>query len=132
MDRLAESLADEGRESAVNAILELTDLVSDPSKVSLVPSEAIPALRGKLAELDTLLLGRLLSGGNGKAKTQGDGDHLLGAKQTAARLGMSLDYVYKNASEFPFAVKQGRRLLFSESGLERYLQDKLDKKYFDI
>ena len=47
-------------------------------------------------------------------------------------MGMSLDYVYKNASEFPFAVKEGRRVLFSERGLERYLQKKMKRKELDI
>jgi len=116
---------------SLTAVPKLTDLLEDPAKVSLLPAEAIPAVRGelagKVARLDTLLLARLLSGSNGQAKGQRSGDRLLNAKETAARMGVSLDYVYDHAAEFPFSMREGRRLLFSEVGLERYLRQKIEK-----
>ena len=103
------------------SIPKLSELLEDPDRVSALPLEAVPTIRGELAKLDTLLLMRVaMAQSNGQA--QPDGDRLLSAKEVAGRMGMSLDYVYKNASEFPFAVKEGRRVLFSECGLEQYLQ----------
>lgn len=70
---------------------KLAELVEHPERVSSVPLEAVPAMRGKLAEIDTLLLGRLLQSSNGQGKTLPERDRLLDARETAARLGMSLD-----------------------------------------
>ncbi|MBI2817811.1 MAG: hypothetical protein HYX72_12810 [Acidobacteria bacterium] len=39
----------------MNSIPKLSELLEQPEKVSTLPLEAVPALRGKLAELDTLL-----------------------------------------------------------------------------
>jgi predicted DNA-binding transcriptional regulator AlpA len=47
-------------------------------------------------------------------------EHNLSAKEAAARLGVSTAYLYKNAGRFPFALRTGRRLLFSSRGLERW------------
>ena len=39
----------------MNAVPRLSELLEHPERVSLLPPEAIPVMRGKLAELDTLL-----------------------------------------------------------------------------
>ena len=54
------------------------------------------------------------------ATTQGV-DRNLDVASAAARLGMSEDWLYRNASELPFVVRLGRRLLFSERGIEAFL-----------
>jgi len=118
--------------SSLSPVPKLAELVEHPERVSNVPLEAVPAMRGKLAELDTLLLGRLLQSSNGQGKTLPERDRLLDARETASRLGMSLDYVYKHTEEFPFAVKEGRRVLFSERGLEQYLRRKMREKGLDV
>ena len=66
----------------------LSDLMIDPDKVSLLPPEAIPVLRGELARLDSLLLARLFAGSNGKADRP-DGDRRLGVEEAASKLGTS-------------------------------------------
>ena len=111
----------------MNVVPKLRDLVSDPSKVSLVPSEVIPALRGKLAELDTLLLGRLLQPGNGQVEQSADGDTLLTVKEAAAKLGTSADWVYRHSRTLPFLVRIGRKVLFSEAGIERYIPARMGR-----
>jgi len=45
------------------AVPTLTDLLSDPARISALPREAIAELRGQIAKLDTLLLSRLLGSG---------------------------------------------------------------------
>jgi predicted DNA-binding transcriptional regulator AlpA len=108
----------------VNVVPKLTELVSDPNKVSLVPAEAIPVLRRKLAELDTLLLGRLLQSGNDQGQTPADGDRLLDVKEAAAKLSRSEDYLYRNAGKLPFTVRDGRCLRFSEAGIDRWIRQR--------
>jgi excisionase family DNA binding protein len=49
------------------------------------------------------------------------GDRNLNVKQAAARLGLSAEFVYRHADELG-SVRLGRRLLFSERALERFLQ----------
>ena len=44
-------------------------------------------------------------------------DRNLCARETARRLGVSFPYLYKHASEYPFALRIGRRIVFSARGL---------------
>jgi predicted DNA-binding transcriptional regulator AlpA len=96
----------------------------DPSKVTLVPPEAIPTLRGELAHLDTLLLVRLLGGSNSKTEAVQSGDRLLGVKEAAAKLGKSPGTLYKTAGKYPFTVRDGRTLRFSEEGIEKFIRQR--------
>ena len=106
---------------------KLVDLLEYPERVSLVTSEAIPALRGKLAELDTLLLGRLLQSGNGQVEHSADGDRLLTAKVAGAKLGTSADWLYRHSRTLPFVVHIGRKVLFSEAGIEKYIRQRMGR-----
>jgi predicted DNA-binding transcriptional regulator AlpA len=47
-------------------------------------------------------------------------DRNISADEAAQRLGMSKDWLYKNAEHLPFAVRIGRRVLFSTKGMERW------------
>ena len=50
-------------------------------------------------------------------------DRLLGVEETAARLGVTKDWLYHHRKDLPFAVKLGPRVLrFSAVKLERYLE----------
>ena len=107
-------------------ILKLAELLADPAKVSLVPTEAIPDMRGELAKLDTLLLARLLTASNGTAETWLKRDRLLGVADAAAKLGATRDWVYRNADHLPFTVRLGKKQLrFSEAGIERYIRHRV-------
>jgi len=45
----------------------------------------------------------------------------INAKQLAARMGRSLDYVYRHAPRWPFTVRDGTRALaFDEAGYVRW------------
>jgi predicted DNA-binding transcriptional regulator AlpA len=102
----------------------LTDLLSDPERVSALPREAIAELRGQLARLDTILLGRLID----SAQAQPDaanGDSLLDVTAAAARLGTSEDWIYSHADALPFTVRVGKKhLRFSEAGIGRYIRQR--------
>jgi predicted DNA-binding transcriptional regulator AlpA len=48
-------------------------------------------------------------------------DRLLSAEEAAKRLGMSREWVYKNAERLPFALRIGTRTMrFSERGIARW------------
>ena len=105
-------------------IPKLADLITEPGKVSDVPIEAIAKLRGQLSELDTMLLSRLLgAGGNGNVESR-EGDRLLTVTEAAGKLGKSKDALYRHANKFPFTVRDGRQVRFSEKGIEKYIRQR--------
>jgi predicted DNA-binding transcriptional regulator AlpA len=48
----------------------------------------------------------------------------INAKQLAARMGRSLDYVYRHARRWPFTVREGRAVAFDEAGYVRWQRTK--------
>jgi predicted DNA-binding transcriptional regulator AlpA len=91
------------------------------SMVKEAASEALPELIGDLETAKAAAWARLATPAVAR-RPQGAGvqDCNLGAEEAARRLGMSRDWLYKNASHLPFAVRIGRRVLFSAQGLERW------------
>ena len=93
---------------------DLTALVRDTDPADL------PRLIGELAAAQAAALARLTTAtlvhGNGSA----DADRNLDAAEAARRLGVSKGYLYRNAKRLPFAVRIGRRLVFSAQGLGRW------------
>jgi predicted DNA-binding transcriptional regulator AlpA len=102
-------------------ISSLATLVVDPSRVADVPVEALPALALQLAALQAAVAARLV----GELRREDGPDRLLTVKQAAPVLGMSADWLYRNADRLPFTRRTGRRTLrFSERSLTRYLADR--------
>jgi excisionase family DNA binding protein len=99
--------------------MKLSDLLSDPAVIERLSRESIAALRGELAHLDTLLLGRLFT-----PKDPEPEDQLLTVSEAAARLGVSTDYLYHHP-ELPFTRRMGRKLLFSARGIEKHISQKI-------
>lgn len=101
----------------------LQEIIAEPARVSALPTEAIPALRGELARLDTILLTRLLAMTT-NAESDSD-DQLLDAAEAAAKLGTSEDWVYRHAKTLPFTVRIGKKSLrFSKAGIDRYIRQR--------
>jgi predicted DNA-binding transcriptional regulator AlpA len=48
-------------------------------------------------------------------------DRLLNAEEVAARLQVTPAFVYKKARDYPFTIRQGRYVRFSQNGLTKYL-----------
>jgi predicted DNA-binding transcriptional regulator AlpA len=84
--------------------------------------EDLPGLIGLLAEIEALAqLALKTANDRGSESARDDKPETnLSAAEAARRLGMSRDWLYKNASSLPFAVRIGRRLLFDAKGLERW------------
>ena len=49
-------------------------------------------------------------------------DFLLTAAEVAQCLRVTKEHVYRNAPHYPFTVREGRYVRFSQAGLTRYLE----------
>lgn len=76
------------------------------------------ALVVALAARQSALAGRLLE----VPKVEQQPDRLLSIEECAQRLGVSERYVYRHASQWSFTRREGRRVLFSELGLQRHME----------
>jgi predicted DNA-binding transcriptional regulator AlpA len=95
----------EDEHRAPASIAWLSTLVIDPARVGEVPSELVPVLVLRVA-----------------GEPVGD-DELLDVNETARRLAVSRDWVYRNGKVLPFAMRVGtRHLRFSSRGLDRWLR----------
>jgi hypothetical protein len=84
-----------------------------------VSPEDLPALLGELEQVRYTAIARL----SGPATTSiRDGDRLVPVEEAADRLGISTDYLYRHADEYPFTRRIGGRLLFSTSGIGQFIQ----------
>jgi hypothetical protein len=84
-----------------------------------LPAGDLPRLIGELEEIRCTAMARL----SAPAPTQSQADELLNAAEAARRLGVSQDYLYRHHRTFAFARRVGRRLLFSASGIEKYIRN---------
>jgi hypothetical protein len=101
------------------ALATLADLAAQPERVNdLAPGQA-RAYLAQLVPLQSALLARAFARDGSGSR----GDRLLSVKEAAAKLGQSLHYVYKHADAFPFVVRNGRALRFSEVGMERWIRE---------
>jgi excisionase family DNA binding protein len=81
--------------------------------------EELPVLLGELEIIRATALMRIT-----QPTPVVQADELLGIEDTAERLGVSVDYVYRNAKNLPFTRRIGRKLLFSSRGIDQYISRK--------
>jgi len=84
-----------------------------------LPAEELPGLIGRLEAAKATAWARLTAPVAHQAH-----DELLDVDTAAERLGVSQDYLYRHAEEYPFTRRQGRRLLFSALGIDKYIRQK--------
>lgn len=82
-----------------------------------VPVEALPVFLGKLETIRITALARLQA----PVAAIRPEDQLLDVDAAAGRLGVSPGYLYRHHVEFAFTRRIGKRLLFSASGIENYI-----------
>jgi excisionase family DNA binding protein len=83
-----------------------------------LPPEQLPMLLGEIEVVRCTAIARLTA----TAPVQSCGsDELLGIEEAARRLGMSKDYLYRHSAEFHFTRRIGRKLLFSNAGINAYI-----------
>lgn len=81
--------------------------------------EQCPRLIGELERLKASLWLRMAAPAHRQATPQPD--CLLTAEEVAQRLRVTKEYVYRHARKYPFTVREGRYVRFSQAGLTRYL-----------
>jgi predicted DNA-binding transcriptional regulator AlpA len=83
--------------------------------------EDLPSLAGVLARAQAEVMARIVAPRLPEVPTTTGN---LSAEDAAARLGMSTDWLYREArnDRLPFAVKIGRRVVIDAAGLERWRQ----------
>ena len=110
-------------------IPRLEELAENPSSAATLPLAVVEALLGKNAVVQSVLLYRLLvlRAGSEQAEHSADGDRLLDVKAAATKLGKSTDALYRNADKYPFTVRDGRSLRFSEQGIEKYIRQRMGR-----
>jgi excisionase family DNA binding protein len=94
--------------------------IGDVDALDAVPIEQVPALIAGLAAAQGQLAARLLAR-NDAARVADPSDRLLTVEQAAGRIGMSSDWLYRNARRLPFTRRAGRSLRFSEKGVDRWI-----------
>lgn len=86
--------------------------------IARVPPSDLPALvvalSARLSAVGGLALQTAAAEGRTSRALEGP-DRNVSAKEAASRLGVSTEYLYKNARIFPFAVRIGRRLPRAEA-----------------
>lgn len=112
---------------SLTPVPSLDQLAQDPAKASVLPLDATEKLLAQTHVVQGALLGRLLAaranvpaGGNDQAESSRD--RLLSVKEVAQKLGLSEDHLYRHRDEYPFTVREGRRILFSERGIEDWIR----------
>lgn len=85
---------------------------------SRLGSEALVDAIGEAERLKAGLWARLYTGRAPRLQEE----RLLGVEEAAARLGVSSVALYKKADAFPFTVRQGRSLRFSDSGISAWIR----------
>ena len=85
-----------------------------------LPAEELPSLIGELEVVKATAWARLTS----PAPTQSDHDQLLSVPEAARRLGVSEDYLYTHHREYAFTRRQGRKLLFSALGIDKFIKQR--------
>jgi hypothetical protein len=83
-----------------------------------LPTEELPALLGQLEAAKATAWARLTA----PASPQPEHDELLNVKEAARRLGVSEDYLYSHHKSYAFTRRQGRKLLFSALGIDKYIR----------
>ena len=84
-----------------------------------LPAGELPSFIGELEAVKATAWARLSA-----PASAAEHDELLEVEAAAQRLGVSKDYLYRHSQEYSFTRRQGRKLLFSALGLEKYIRQK--------
>lgn len=84
-----------------------------------LPVANLPVFLGGLETARCVALSRLMA----PAAAATNNDELLDVTEAARRLNCSESYLYRHWRSYPFTRREGKKLLFSAKGIERYIQD---------
>ena len=108
---------------------KLEEIAENPALATRLPFEVVEALLGKNAIAQSVLVSRLLALRASPSQTEHstDGDRLMDVEEVARKLGKSKDYLYRHAGDYPFTVRDGRSLRFSEQGIEKFIRQRMGR-----
>jgi excisionase family DNA binding protein len=96
--------------------------------LDLVPIKEMPELLSQIERLKALIWLRLMRIPASSIREPSPPDWLLEVSEAAKCLGVSKDYLYRHAKQWPFAVRVGPgQLRFSERGLERWIKSRVGR-----
>jgi predicted DNA-binding transcriptional regulator AlpA len=91
------------------------------SMVAATPAPELPQLIGDLEAARAAAWARLTAPTTNKTSEEAGKEAInLDVAEAARRLGISRDWLYRHASELPFALRIGRRVVFDSRELERW------------
>jgi predicted DNA-binding transcriptional regulator AlpA len=110
-------------ESSLAAVPTLDSLVAHPEQARDLSPHVAAELLAQVAGLQPVLLGRLLTGvGHTSGQSGSEDDRLISVSEAASLLGLTEDYLYRHAHQFPFTVRPApRQVRFSNKGIQRYI-----------
>ncbi len=115
-----------GRSSAL-LLARFAGLLRDAEAVGqALRTDELPDALGELRRVEARLTIRLYTPPQTSPASIGS-DQLLTAEETAGKLSLSVDTVYRNAASYPFTVRQGRALRFSSRGVDEYIRSRQGK-----
>lgn len=117
-------------DSNLGVVPDLAAIAAEPEAVSRLTADVVEALLGKCSVAQGALVGRLLAlraSGSGPGDHSADGDRLLDVEEAARKLGKSKDHLYRHAGDYPFTVRDGRSLRFSEQGIEKFIRQRMGR-----
>ena len=97
---------------------DLAALLADPASL---PVADIPAAIGELERVKAILWARLSAGPCPPERNGNGADRLRTAEQVSERTALSVAWLYRHADRLPFTRRIGRKVLFSEAGLAKWL-----------
>lgn len=101
----------------------LEELVVDPDKVRVLDAHATRTLTKQAILALNVLYDYELERDRLRMDRFGPRrDRLLNVQEAAARLRMTVDWLYRHHKQLPFIVRHGRPLRFSEVGIEEYIR----------
>jgi len=107
------------RPTALTAVPTLAHLLERPERVADVSPATAGVLLAQIAPLQTALLARVL----GSVNRQSDAiDRCISVETTAARLGVSRQWIYKHRATLPFVRQIGSRIRCREAGVTAWLE----------
>jgi predicted DNA-binding transcriptional regulator AlpA len=113
----------------LGVVPKLEEIADNPAVAIQLPLDAVETLLGKNAIAQRVLVSRLLALRAGAVQSQhsADGDRLLDVKEAARKLSKSTDFLYRHAAKYPFTVRDGRSLRFSEQGIEKFIRQRIGR-----
>ncbi len=102
--------------------ISLDALASDPTLAERLAPAARAAIVMRCAVVLAAVAGPIVTNIITSTETSPEADRLLDVREAARRLNVSTDYVYRHKDDWPFTVRNGRKVGFSERGLSAHLR----------